>query len=41
MGHETHFCYAKSIQGFGYGDVVHQFEKLCLKIILLTFATRH
>ena len=23
-GHETHFCYAMSLQGFGYGDVVHQ-----------------
>ena len=29
MGHETHFCYTTSLQGFGYGDVVHQFEKRC------------
>ena len=29
MRHETHFCYATSLQGFGYGDVVHQFEKRC------------
>ena len=26
---KTHFCYATSLQGFGYGDVVHQFEKRC------------
>jgi len=29
MGHETHFCYGTSLQGFGYGDVVHPFEKPC------------
>ena len=26
---KTHFCYATSLQGFGDGDVVHQFEKRC------------
>jgi hypothetical protein len=29
MQHETDFCYATSLQGFGYGDVVHEFEKHC------------
>ena len=29
MQHETDFCYATSLQGFGYGDVVHEFEKRC------------
>ena len=33
MQHETDFCYATSLQGFGYGDVVHQSEKRC-KIIV-------
>ncbi|MCL2938592.1 MAG: hypothetical protein MGU50_19615 [Trichodesmium sp. MAG_R02] len=27
--HEMNFCYTRFLQGFGYGDVVHQFEKLC------------
>ena len=22
-----HFCYAKSLEGLGYGNVVHKFEK--------------
>ncbi|MDE5088686.1 MAG: hypothetical protein O4805_16740 [Trichodesmium sp. St16_bin2-tuft] len=29
MRHKTHFCYTTSLQGFGYGDVVYQFEKRC------------
>ncbi|MDE5075631.1 MAG: hypothetical protein O4749_06075 [Trichodesmium sp. St5_bin2_1] len=29
MQHETYFCYGTSLQGFGYGDVVHEFEKHC------------
>ena len=26
-GHETHFCYVTSLQGFSYSNVVHKFEK--------------
>ncbi|MCL2937192.1 MAG: hypothetical protein MGU50_11785 [Trichodesmium sp. MAG_R02] len=32
MRHETHFCYATSLQSFSYGDVVNQFEKRCKSI---------
>ncbi|MDE5113532.1 MAG: hypothetical protein O4803_04420, partial [Trichodesmium sp. St15_bin1_1] len=29
MQHETYFCYATSLQGFGYDDVVYLLEKRC------------
>ena len=34
MRHEMHFCYAMSLQVFGYVEVVHQFEKRCKCILL-------
>ena len=33
MRHETHFCYTRSLQGFDYGNVVHQFEKRCKPLL--------